>query len=393
MNPSYNSFRFFAFFAVFLFHTERLLSGYLGVQAFFVLSGFLITPILAETKAETRSFGTYIKNFLVRRTLRIFPLYYCYLLLLLLAILVFGLSRFEYFESLREQLVYGFTYTYNIYHSTVYFEHNKFISHFWSLAVEEQFYLLWPLLIYFTRANKLKSVLQAIILLGPVIRLVLGYFIIHTGSPLLAHNREDFIYLTTFSHLDAFAIGGYFALYQTRTIGNREMGGTLAAVVLLGCLTNYLANGSLQLSTFGFPPYMENSGKYIWGYTLVNYCFALLLYKLKTRQFNTWLFENKVLVSLGKVSYGLYVYHYGMIYLAHLAGERWGLMQHPVTRLLVDGAALLATIGISYLSFYLLENKFIRLKDRIAPKHVPPAPAAVAEVAVVPVESKGPAHP
>lgn len=393
MNPSYNSFRFFAFFAVFLFHTERLLSGYLGVQAFFVLSGFLITPILVETKAETRSFGSYIKNFLVRRTLRIFPLYYFYLLLLLLAILVFGLSRFEYFDSLRGQLIYGFTYTYNIYHSTVYFEHNKFISHFWSLAVEEQFYLLWPLLIYFTRAGKLKTVLQAIIVLGPVIRLLLGYFILHTDVPHLAHNREDFIYLTTFSHLDAFAIGGYFALYQTRAVGNREMGGTLAAVVLLGCLTNYLANGSLQLPTFGFPPYMENSGKYIWGYTLVNYCFALLLYKLKTRRFNTWLFENKVLVSLGKVSYGLYVYHYGMIYLAHLAGDRWGLMQHPLTRLLVDGAALLATIGVSYLSFYCLENKFIRLKDRIAPKHVPPAPAAAAEVVVVPVESKGPAHP
>lgn len=395
MNPSYNSFRFFAFLAVFLFHTNLLYAGYLGVQAFFVLSGFLITPILIDTKAETNSFGAYIKNFLVRRTLRIFPLYYFYLIVILLAITIFGLARFDYFASLKSQLVYGFTYTYNIFHATKSFEHNDFITHFWSLAVEEQFYLLWPLLIYFTRTQHLKRILQLIILLGPVIRFLTGYFADHGNASWLGADKDLLVYLSTFSHLDAFAIGGYFALYQTRVIKSVEVFATLGATLLLGYLTNYLESGRLQFLTLGFPAYMENSFKYVWGYTALNYCFAMLLFKLKSRNFQTWIFENKLLASLGKVSYGLYVYHFAMIWLAHQAGEQLGLMDRFATRLLVDMGALLATIGISYISFNYIENKFIRLKDKIAPKHVPPPgplPATVNEVSIVPVEIKGPAH-
>ncbi|MDF2188577.1 acyltransferase [Paraflavitalea sp. CAU 1676] len=372
MNPSYNSFRFFAFLAVFLFHINLVYAGYLGVQAFFVLSGFLITPILVDTKAETNGFGSYIRNFLVRRTLRIFPLYYFYLLILLITITVFGLTRFEYFSSLKSQLIYGFTYTYNIFHATTSYKHNEFITHFWSLAVEEQFYLLWPLLIFLTPVKKLKYVLQFIILLGPVIRFVSGYLVDHSTSTAITHDKDLFVYLSTLSHLDAFAIGGYFALYQTRVVRNLEVFFTFGMVLALGYVTNLLAAGSLQFLTFGFPAYMQNSYKYIWGYTALNYCFALMLFKLKSRNFHTWLFENRVLTSLGKVSYGLYVYHFGIIHLAHMAGEYWGIMDRPVLKLMVDGMALLATIGISYLSYNLFENRFIGLKDKLAPKHVPP---------------------
>lgn len=392
MNPSYNSFRFFAFLAVFLFHTNLLYAGYLGVQAFFVLSGFLITPILIDTKAETNSFGAYIKNFLVRRTLRIFPLYYFYLIVILLTIMIFGLARFEYFATLKSQLVYGFTYTYNIFHATRSYEHNNFITHFWSLAVEEQFYLLWPLLIYFTRTSRLKGILQLIILLGPVIRYLTGYFADHSNASWLGADKDLLVYLSTFSHLDAFAIGGYFALYQTRVVKSIEVFATLGATLLLGYATNYLGSGNLQLLTLGFPAYMANSFKYVWGYTALNYCFALLLFKLKTRNFQTWIFENKLLASLGKVSYGLYVYHFAMIWLAHQAGKQLGLMDRFPTKVLVDLVALLATIGISYVSFNYIENKFIRLKDKIAPKHVPPPGTVPADVAVVPVEIKSPAH-
>ena len=84
---SLDSFRFFAFFAVYLFHTNILGCGYLGVQAFFVLSGFLITPILLEMRQEL-NFKSYLIVFYSRRALRIFPLYYGYLVISLIILVV-----------------------------------------------------------------------------------------------------------------------------------------------------------------------------------------------------------------------------------------------------------------------------------------------------------------
>lgn len=79
MNKELDSFRFYAFLSVFFYHAKFVDAGYVGVQAFFVLSGFLLTPSLIELK--TQKFGPYLKTFYGRRALRIFPLYYTYLYL------------------------------------------------------------------------------------------------------------------------------------------------------------------------------------------------------------------------------------------------------------------------------------------------------------------------
>ena len=106
-----DAFRLFAFLAVFLFHVSLLESGYLGVQAFFVLSGFLITPILVEMRGQLPP-GRYLLNFYGRRSLRIFPLYYAYLAAVGgIAALPFATDRIPRPETQRaaDQLVYAFT--------------------------------------------------------------------------------------------------------------------------------------------------------------------------------------------------------------------------------------------------------------------------------------------
>ncbi|MBI5814878.1 MAG: acyltransferase [Nitrospinae bacterium] len=155
-----DSFRFFAFLAVFLFHAGYLECGYLGVQAFFVLSGFLLTPILLDMKASLDR-GQYFRNFYGRRVLRIFPLYYACLvaaaLVLLSAWQLPALRQTPGVASSLAELPYLFTYTSDFYqaaHSGL--RHTSpLFTHFWSLAVEEQFYLVWPFFLWLVPARRL----------------------------------------------------------------------------------------------------------------------------------------------------------------------------------------------------------------------------------------------
>ncbi len=134
--------RFVAVFLVLIIHFATIIgmhfsAGYYGVELFFVISGFLITTILLKTEEP---FGIAYKKFIGRRTLRIFPIYY-------LTIFILFIIGNKY---VHEYLIYCLTYTYNY----IYFKVPvNSISHFWSLGVEEQFYLFWPFLILSLRNN------------------------------------------------------------------------------------------------------------------------------------------------------------------------------------------------------------------------------------------------
>jgi peptidoglycan/LPS O-acetylase OafA/YrhL len=117
--------------------------GERGVDLFFVLSGFLITGILLKTKSRPH----YFRNFIVRRALRIFPLYY-----LSLAIFLFVIPSViatQSFELPRSNQFYLWTYTSNVYMSWTNAWSFGPLDHFWSLAVEEHFYLIWPAVVFF----------------------------------------------------------------------------------------------------------------------------------------------------------------------------------------------------------------------------------------------------
>ena len=137
--PKLNSLRAIAIILVLIEHFAYAIgshfsAGYYGVDLFFVLSGFLITNILLK-KNDNTNFKNWV-NFIGRRALRIFPIYYLTILVLLI---------FDY-QPLKQELLYVATYTYN--YAWVYYKLPlSNISHFWSLAVEEQFYLVWPIII------------------------------------------------------------------------------------------------------------------------------------------------------------------------------------------------------------------------------------------------------
>lgn len=145
-NPSLDGLRGLAIALVILYHLNLVGFGWVGVQLFFVLSGFLITRLLLALR-EQPSLGSYLKIFYGRRALRIFPVYYLYLLLLLL--LWWALPTAQQ-GPVAEQWRYAASYTSNWLGMTGGHQKTYFLDHFWSLPIEEQFYLFWPLLLFFT---------------------------------------------------------------------------------------------------------------------------------------------------------------------------------------------------------------------------------------------------
>lgn len=319
MDKGLTSFRAFCFFAVFLFHTGYFEAGYLGVQAFFVLSGFLITPALVSSKSNTK-LKDYLFNFYARRALRIFPLYYGYLLLISLISLAFtyllhqiNVDQFRIFFS---QLPWAATYSYNFFHASQLFEHTNLLTHLWSLSVEEQFYIIFPFIIFFTSPKNINKVLVLLTVLGPAFRLATIY--LAKCDPLnLINDREDLVvYLATFSHIDAFAIGGYFALNKIRV--NKAPIAILPLITIViaaGYATQYFLTGNILISTLGYPSFM--SGNTTFGYSIINFTFAYLLIHIENKNLMPALFNNPTMVYMGTISYGLYVFHFPILLIVY----------------------------------------------------------------------------
>lgn len=360
MNKGLTSFRALAFFAVFLFHsTTTFTAGYLGVQAFFVLSGFLLIPILVEMKIALKP-SNYFINFYGRRALRVFPLYYTYLLLSgLVFLFMVNLDSYRGIKTIDrfiEQFPWALTYTYDFFAASVMFKPNHFVSHFWSLAVEEQFYLLWPLLIFFVGRQHIRSLLLITIFLGPIFRLLISEIVIAGAFPFLDSCIDRVVYVLPFSHIDAFATGGFFALYQQ----SKSNGATWIAVfvmLLLGYSIQYASTGAVVLSSLGYLPFMKNN--YLLGYSIVNIFFAFVLLQVRDRKFVPTLFESEFLYYMGKISYGLYVFHLPILWMIKfMFSGKLGIF-----------ISLLLTVLISSISYELYERRFILMKDMFFPKN------------------------
>ena len=165
---------------------KLLFSGWLGVDLFFVLSGFLITGILIDLKGNK----DYFKNFYMRRVLRIFPIYYVFLLLYFTLIPLFSYTVHDAILPFGEKLWY-LLYGINIKYAFSGWAENVTIGHFWSLAVEEQFYLIWPLIIYLTPKKKLPLISFIIIGLSLTIRVILHYYNYKLANYVLMPARMD----------------------------------------------------------------------------------------------------------------------------------------------------------------------------------------------------------
>lgn len=352
-----------AFLLVFLFHAHFGYFGWVGVQLFFVLSGFLITGILLDMKRALPTAGYFVK-FYGRRFLRIFPLYYAYLFLIALvaAYLFAHKIRRPYVELFWDQYPYALAYAYNFFMATSKFvQTSQFLTHLWSLAVEEQFYILWPLIVFLTPFQHLRKVFVGVIGLAPLFRL--GVLLFYQGAPFeILGDANTAVYALPFSHLDAFAFGALINLGISVPQARRQFLVLLAALPALGMLTDFLATGQWNVNNgFGLPLLLPNAGKPVWGYSLLNYLFMLLIYGVVREGWFVRLLEQRWLQYLGRISYGLYVYHYGLHWL--------------VTEVFLPGIGLipgaLITFGLTVLlasaSFHLFEKPITDLKDRWFP--------------------------
>ena len=320
-------------------------SLWIGVTLFFALSGFLITGILWDTLHHPNFF----RNFYARRALRIFPLYYGVLFLLL------ALTRPLHLQWNGWEAFY-LTYIANLAlwpRSPLILPHLN-ISHFWSLHVEEQFYLLWPLVVY--RLRKLRAlVLTAaagcLCVLG--IRTLLVLFSAH-------FSRHDLTMSPTFSCADDILYGCILALLLRSRHRDRTL--SLAPRLFLLCALCIL---SMALTDHGLR-FFNSPIQQTLGASLIAIASACLIaMALLPTSSTARLFDLQPLRFLGKYSYGLYVFHYSLdaLFTQHL---RAIILTHTHSKAfsVLGGALIVAALSvlIAWLSYHLYEKHFLQLK-------------------------------
>jgi peptidoglycan/LPS O-acetylase OafA/YrhL len=363
MIPGLDGLRAIAFLLVFALHTDYLQIGWVGVSLFFVLSGFLITGILLDMKKALASNQYFIK-FYGRRFLRIFPLYYFYLFLVVVITtwLISIHYHPRYMQTAQDQIKYAFAYIYDFFFATTAFQHSNLLNHFWSLSVEEQFYIIWPFLILRVPDRYLKRLFLGVIFLGPIFRL--SFYFVHASGVIsfLAKDPAQAIYPLPFSHMDAFALGAYISRFSIPQ-AKKQILIMLVLIPVTGFTAQYLATGEIgAISAFGYPLLLSNSFQYIWGYTLVNYFFALLIYGVAREGWFVRFLEIRPARYLGKISYGLYVYHFPIIWFVAQTTESY--FKDPYLKPLNALIAFVTTVVIASLSYYLMERPILNLKDR-----------------------------
>ncbi|MCC7303289.1 MAG: acyltransferase [Bacteroidia bacterium] len=253
-----------------------------GVTLFFVLSGFLITRNLLNSNDSGRKPLKSLWSFYVRRVLRIFPIYY---------LSVFTLYLIDY-ENTREIFPWLVSYTSNIYQSM----HNAYIgnfNHFWSLAVEEQFYLIWPLFILFIRPRYSIYVIAGAVLLSVLSRLYFSH-----SDLWMATN-----YFTT-CNLHSLGLGALMAWLSIYHPG--WSGRLLSLPLLIGGITLYL--GTLFLQLYPWAAWYREA----FDSLLFSCIAALIVFRCATSGFKGifgFMLHNKLVIFGGKISYGMYVFH------------------------------------------------------------------------------------
>jgi peptidoglycan/LPS O-acetylase OafA/YrhL len=324
--------------------------GTYGVALFFVLSGFLITGILIDAKGQPH----YFRNFYARRTLRIFPLYYG--VLVLLAVWPASLSPVG-LELTRERQGWLWGYVANfLIAKEGSWEALPYFNHFWSLAIEEHFYFLWPLLV--ARSSR-RGLLTWAVALSVFALLLRGALAAAGANPLVA-------YTITPARLDGLCFGGLLAIWLRSPGGlaqMRRLAPKVSAAVLVYLVVGHLLTHSVWPE--GHAVYFEGreSGIVVLFGVLLVSVLAARRGSLLTR-----FFTSAPMVTMGKYSYGLYVFHVPLSWYLSQARTEDDLAalvgSHTLAVFVQASAGIAFTMGVAYASFHLFEKRFLSLKAR-----------------------------
>ena len=310
--------------------------GNYGVDIFFVLSGFLISRSLFYQISKTSiSNVEIIKKFFFRRFLRIFPIYY---LLLLFMLLTSGIIGNQFKENFLWYFFYGANYL-------NYYEDKWFgaLAHLWSLSVEEQFYIFWPVLLLFVFKNRIFSLICLLVIVGTV-------------YPFFLNENTNIL---TLSCVNALGIGALLAYIEIVNKNHTILFNKTLSVIFIPVFLMLFLNKLVVLIPF----FSERLSISILAVSIISYCRyrpdSFLVAKI---------LSNKVLNFIGIISYGVYLYH-------NIVPKYWvwGLkkmgMFTPATNYEFSYLEILIQtlfiIGLSYLSWIIIEKPTLKLKERI----------------------------
>lgn len=350
-----------AVLAVMLFHFGWLPIGWAGVQLFFVLSGFLITSILLQSR--NRPFGNSMARFYWRRALRILPVVLVFMLGLAISYWLTGvptqfgeewpwLSAFAAnFARLRGEDLSDFT------------------VHMWSLAVEEQFYIAWPFAVLLLTPKRLGTVILLLLALCPLVRAAVFIWMQSAGmTPDYAGRAAYILPLTQF---DAFASGAALAVWPRladhfRTLQLIAIGAALAVAGAASLAWSHYFGGGAYVWSLGYPMYLLPAHGYIWGYSLLNIACLALVAACMSRHAISRLLSTPPLVSLGKISYGVYVFHMPLLAAGKLVIDRGPFdMEAPFSGVAFFVVWAGCVLAVSQLSYRFIESPLLRLKDKL----------------------------
>jgi peptidoglycan/LPS O-acetylase OafA/YrhL len=343
--------------------------GSYGVELFFILSGFLITGILYDTHNDPR----YFRNFYMRRLLRIFPLYYGVLALVFFVAPLIPLLRGPTLDYLVDRQGWAWLYAINIYiakHGDWSF---SYLDHFWSLAIEEHFYLFWPLVV-FVFAHRPRALITV------SLATALGAMLARLVGSLMGLSWWTTYTLTPF-RLDGLALGAFLAVAARQPCGLERL---MRAVPLVAT-----AVACLLVVTFGWTRLVSRTGLELVlpvRATLILILLACLLVRAVNapeRSLTSRFFCNRAMAFLGTYSYGLYVYHHFISYYfvtnrTDLALAGW-LGSHSAAVAVQATLGASASLAVAYLSYELFEKRFLRLK-RLFERGKQPAPERPAAI-------------
>jgi peptidoglycan/LPS O-acetylase OafA/YrhL len=357
--PELDGVRAIAILAVIVFHAGSAESGaalsyasglvafgWCGVDLFFVLSGFLITGILIDTKETPKA----LRNFYARRVLRIFPLYYLTLVMYfhVLPGAAHLLSRFQEFRPTEE----AWYWLYICNWSPSFGAGHALLSHLWSLSIEEQFYMFWPLLVLSVNRRTLALVCASIIVLAPCLRTLL-LFTLNEAGPVLYRN--------TLCRIDTLAFGAVCAML-VRDPGHLRAALRVRPVLLVA---GFAAVG-VSLAICGPDQYLRPMN--VIGFSALALLFAyVILWAQEGGPGLRAALRFGPLRSIGKYSYAMYIFHVPVVALLrrifHLTR-----IHNPVVLGALLVVEMMAAVAVSYagglISWRIFENPFLKLKSR-----------------------------
>lgn len=300
--------------------------GYLGVDLFFVLSGFLITRILLTGKVQ----GKPLKTFFIRRFWRIFPVYY----LTILVVLLWEPGTY---------LVWCATYLSNFYYAI--FKAPSPMQHTWSLAVEQHFYLVWPFLVYgLTPGIARRGIAYGVLPLATILAIVTAVL-----EPRLPAEADGLVYRITFYRVFSLGLGALFA-YSERSLCSDlkrllwiALRFLVPAVLIIPTVlvVDHRWVGPIMLIGFGF---------------LSGWIFLTTLAIDKAGRFPAESLTMRQLTYVGKISYGLYIYHLPIFFAMGVRGYPEG---NPPT-MTACALALGLSFAVAVLSYHLIEQPLLR---------------------------------